>query len=107
MKLGRDNDTVEKVKHKPKFPTAPLKCEVWVLNDDYTPQDYVVFALTTAFNKTESEAMEIMLEANSSDDGALVGVYWKDIAYTRLREVKRLNEENGQALQFKIVEHAR
>jgi len=106
MKLGRDNDTVEKVKHKPKFPIAPLKCEVWVLNDDETPTDYVVFALTIAFNKTESEAMEIMLEANSSD-GALVGVYWKDIAYTRLREVKRLNEENGQTLQFKIVEHAR
>lgn len=93
-----------KVRQKPKFPIAPLKCEVWVLNDDDTSAEYVVYVLQKVFRKSMQEAQQITMLAGGSDDGAKVGTYWKDVALTRLRIVEDLNREHDERLQFRVVE---
>lgn len=64
----------------------PLLYKVILLNDDYTPMDFVVDVLQRFFNKTEDEAQLIMLKVHIEGQG-ICGLYPKDIAATKVGQV--------------------
>ena len=67
-----------KVKQK-----KPKLYKVILLNDDYTPMEYVVGLLRDVFKKSESEAVNIMLMVHKKGSG-VCGVFTKEIAETKV-----------------------
>lgn len=86
---------VAEPKTKPKRP--PLY-QVILLNDDYTPMDFVVFILKDVFHKPHEEALSIMLEVHHQGSG-VCGVYTRDVAETKLEEVVHIAKQNDHPLQ--------
>lgn len=64
----------------------PALYKVILLNDDYTPMEFVVDVLQRFFNKTEDEAQLIMLKVHIEGQG-ICGLYPKDVAATKVAQV--------------------
>ena len=88
-------ETISKEKLKLK---KPRLFKVILLNDDYTPMDFVVSVLETIFSKVPAEAVQIMLKVHNAGYG-LCGVYPKEIAETKLSLVHKRAEEAGYPLR--------
>jgi ATP-dependent Clp protease adaptor protein ClpS len=71
---------------------------VLILNDDYTPMDFVVEVLMTFFRKSEQEAVQIMLSVHHAGAG-LCGVYTHEVAETKVNQVAEAAREHGHPLQ--------
>lgn len=71
----------------------PPLYSVSLLNDDFTTQEFVVQILTSYFNKTDSEAFDIMLSVHSQGKG-LAGIYSHDVAETKVYLVHQAAKEN-------------
>lgn len=100
----RDNDQIGDsphadlvVKTKPKT-QKPSLYKVFILNDDYTPMEFVVEILETIFKKSREEAMRIMLHVHRKGSG-LCGVYTFDIAETKVTQVLQAARASGHPLQ--------
>lgn len=79
--------------------TAPPPLyKVLLLNDDYTPMDFVVAVLQRFFGKDRERAMEIMLKVHTEGMG-ICGVYPKDIANSKVDQVIRFARDNQHPLQ--------
>jgi len=76
------NDTETMTLARPKV-KRPRKYAVMFHNDDYTTQEFVILVLVQYFNKSEEEALKLMLEVHTKNK-AIVGVYTKDIAETKV-----------------------
>ena len=76
----------------------PAKYHVILLNDDYTPMDFVVEVLCKFFNKTSEQATDIMLTIHYNGK-ALCGTYTADIAETKLDNVARFSSEHQHPLK--------
>ena len=76
----------------------PSKYKVYLLNDDYTPMDFVVDILMKIFHKSYEEAEKIMLEVHKKDKG-LCGVYTYEIAETKVSQVIKNARDNGYPLK--------
>jgi ATP-dependent Clp protease adaptor protein ClpS len=63
----------------------PSMYKVYLLNDDYTPMDFVVQILEVIFNKSREDAMRIMLEVHQSGLG-LCGVFTFEVAETKVSQ---------------------
>ena len=85
--------TEEKVKIK-----RPNMYKIVLLNDDYTPREFVVWVLIKVFYKTEHESMRIMLDAHTKGK-SIIGVYTHDVARTKVLQVDKLAEQNGHPLK--------
>ncbi len=81
----------------------PKQYEVYVLNDDVSPMDFVEEVLSEIFKKNKTEAMSIMQHAHNTGK-ALVGVYIRDVASTRVHIAEAVAEDAGFPLKFKIKE---
>jgi ATP-dependent Clp protease adaptor protein ClpS len=68
---------------------APKMFRVFILNDHYTPMDFVVEVLISVFNKTAAEATALMLDIHRKGSGA-VGVFTYDIAMTKINAVHKM-----------------
>lgn len=92
---------------KPKLPAIqlapPKKYGVFLLNDHYTPMDFVVDILQEVFRLPESQAVSIMLEAHHQGKG-LCSVYTRDIAETKQQQVMQLAEAAAHPLMCTIEE---
>ena len=75
----------------------PRMWRVFLHNDDYTTQEFVVWILETIFHKERGEAFEIMMSVHRSGMG-LAGVYTRDVAETKVRTTKQLAEEHEYPL---------
>ena len=75
---------VSKVKEK-----KPKLYKVILLNDDYTPMEYVVKLLREVFRKTENDAINIMLMVHKKGSG-VCGIFTKEIAETKDGEITNL-----------------
>lgn len=89
-------DTAQLERKKPLTP-PPLH-QVWLLNDDYTPMDFVVDVLREFFYKTDEEAEQIMLKVHH-EGRAVCGVYPRDVAETKAMHVNRHARQHGHPLQ--------
>ena len=67
----------------------PPMYQVVVLNDDYTPMDFVVTVLETFFAMTRQKATQVMLHVHTKGVG-VAGVYTHDVAQTKIDKVHRL-----------------
>ncbi|MCX8033839.1 MAG: ATP-dependent Clp protease adapter ClpS [Thermodesulfovibrio sp.] len=76
----------------------PNLYRVYLLNDDYTTMDFVVYILMTIFDKPQIEATSIMLHVHRNGKG-LAGVYTKEIAETKVYQVERLARSHGFPLK--------
>ncbi|WP_423911007.1 ATP-dependent Clp protease adapter ClpS [Candidatus Spongiihabitans sp.] len=85
----------EKSKLKPKKP--PLY-KVLLLNDDYTPMEFVVILLIRFFGMNQEQAERIMIHVHTKGVG-ICGVFPKEIAETKVRIVTDFASENQQPLQ--------
>lgn len=78
--------------------TSPQQWKVLLLNDDYTPMDFVVEILEAVFRKSEAEAVRIMGAVHQVGVG-IAGVYTHEIAETKLLTVEHLAKSQGHPLQ--------
>jgi ATP-dependent Clp protease adaptor protein ClpS len=81
----------------------PSMYKVVLLNDDYTPMDFVVITLQEYFNKSLEEAMQIMLKVHNEGKG-ICGVFSKDIATTKVDLVMAYARQAGHPLQCVMEE---
>ena len=72
--------------------------KVYLLNDDYTPMEFVVQVLEVFFNKTHEEAMRIMLQVHQSGVG-LCGVFTFEVAETKVAQVLSSAQQAQHPLQ--------
>ncbi len=92
-----DSATKTRTESKPVTRTPPLY-KVLLLNDDYTPMDFVVEVLMRFFKKSELEATRIMLQVHHAGVG-VAGVYPFEIAETKVNQVMALASAEGHPLQ--------
>ena len=90
-----DGPVVEEV--KPKL-QRPLLYKVILLNDDFTPMEFVVIVLERFFYKTREEATRIMLHVHQKGIG-ICGLYTREIAETKVRLVLAFAQEHQHPLQ--------
>ena len=76
----------------------PPMYQVVMLNDDYTPMEFVVAVLCRVFGKTSEEAERIMLKVHH-EGRAVCGIYTRDVAATKVEQVMRLANANQHPLQ--------
>ena len=76
----------------------PSMYKVYLLNDDYTPMDFVVQVLEIFFNKSREEATTIMLQVHKSGS-VLCGVYTFEIAETKVAQVMGAARQAQHPLQ--------
>ncbi len=93
-----DTDLKPKTETKKKT-QRPRLYKVILLNDDYTPREFVVVVLKEVFRMSEEEAMHVMMTAHTKDV-CVVAVYTKDVAETKATEATDLGRENGYPLMF-------
>lgn len=79
-------------------PQRPPLYKVLMLNDDFTPMEFVVHVLERIFNKTHAEAIEIMLTVHRRGL-AVVGVFSHEIAETKVAQVMELARRQQHPLQ--------
>ena len=85
------------VKPKPKV-KKPALYKVIMLNDDYTPMEFVVMVLERFFNKTNEEATHIMLHVHQKGVG-VCGVFTYEVAETKVTQVMDLARQHQHPLQ--------
>ncbi len=92
-----DNDYGVLTQARPKT-KRPSRYRVLLLNDDYTPMEFVVEILERIFNKTHQEAVQIMLHVHQNGVG-LCGVYTYEVAETKVAQVLDHAKQNQHPLQ--------
>jgi ATP-dependent Clp protease adaptor protein ClpS len=81
----------------------PSLYKVILLNDDYTPMEFVVIVLQRFFAKNREQATQIMLKVHREGRG-LCGVYPRDIAATKVEQVLAFANEHQHPLQCVMEE---
>ncbi len=90
-------DTGVMLKTRPKT-KKPSMYKVLLLNDDYTPMEFVVHVLERFFSKNRAEATDIMLHVHRRGVG-LCGVFTYELAETKVAQVMDFARANEQPLQ--------
>jgi ATP-dependent Clp protease adaptor protein ClpS len=95
---GRDDaGTAVITKTAPKT-KRPNLYRVLILNDDYTPMEFVILVLETFFNKGREDATQIMLHVHNHGIGEC-GIYTYEIAETKVTQVMDFARKNQHPLQ--------
>lgn len=85
---------------KPETKTQrPKLWKVILLNDDYTPREFVVLVLMAVFRLSESEAYKVMITAHQKGV-CVIAVFTKDVADTKAKEATELGQQQGYPLYF-------
>ena len=97
-KRGDDEPSIGVViKTKPKT-RKPSMYKVLMLNDDYTPMEFVVHILERFFGKTQEEAQQIMLHVHRRGVG-ICGVYTYEVAESKVTQVMDFARQHQHPLQ--------
>ena len=97
---ARESTVLETRKAKAKPP--PL-FKVMLLNDDYTPMEFVVVVLETFFGLSREQATQVMLKVHREGMG-VCGVYPKDVASTKVEQVGSFARQHQHPLQCVMEE---
>ena len=82
---------------RPQVKRPPLY-QVVLLNDDYTPMDFVVVVLQTVFAMSREKATQVMLQVHREGMG-VCGVYPHDVASTKVQQVSNYARKHQHPLQ--------
>ncbi|ARP77233.1 MULTISPECIES: ATP-dependent Clp protease adapter ClpS [Bordetella] len=94
--LDTQHDVV--VEKQPARTAPPPMYQVVLLNDDYTPMEFVVKVLQKFFGKNNEDATRIMLQVHHEGRG-VCGVYPRDLAATRIAQVSQYARARQHPLQ--------
>ena len=87
-----------RIKTKPKIQRPPL-WKVILLNDDFTPREFVVQVLKAVFRLNESQAFRVMITAHQKG-ACVIAVYTQDVADTKAKEATEMGRAKGYPLYF-------
>lgn len=93
-----DNQTRPRVKTRTKTKRPHLH-KVILVNDDFTPREFVVKVLRAVFRMTDDEAYQVMITAHQLG-ACVVAVFTKDLAETKATEATDLGRSAGHPLMF-------
>jgi len=96
----KDYSVLEAKKAKVKLP--PMY-KVLLLNDDYTPMEFVVLVLQKFFGMTRERATQVMLKVHREGMG-VCGVYPRDVASTKVQQVAAYARKHQHPLQCVMEE---
>jgi len=96
----KDDSVLEAKKAKVKLP--PMY-KVLLLNDDYTPMEFVVLVLQKFFGMTRERATQVMLKVHREGMG-VCGVYPRDVASTKVQQVAGYARKHQHPLQCVMEE---
>jgi len=96
----KDDSVLEAKKAKLKLP--PMY-KVLLLNDDYTPMEFVVLVLQKFFGMTRERATQVMLKVHREGMG-VCGVYPRDVASTKVQQVAAYARKHQHPLQCVMEE---
>ena len=96
----KDDSVLEAKKAKVKLP--PMY-QVLLLNDDYTPMEFVVLVLQKLFGMTRERATQVMLKVHREGMG-ICGVYPRDVALTKVQQVAGYARKHQHPLQCVMEE---
>jgi ATP-dependent Clp protease adaptor protein ClpS len=85
-------------KTKPETQRPPL-WKVILLNDDFTPREFVVQVLKAVFRMNEAQAYRVMMTAHQKG-ACVIAVYTKDVADTKAKEATEMGKAKGYPLYF-------
>ena len=94
--------TVVKPRTKTKTETKTERPKLWkviLLNDDYTPREFVVEVLKAVFRMNETQAYNVMMTAHQKG-ACVIAVFTKDVADTKAKEATELGKSKGYPLYF-------
>lgn len=94
---NQHSSTAEKTKVK-----KPPLYAVLLMNDDYTPMEFVVDVIQRFFGKNEEEATQIMLQVHEKGHG-VCGVFTREVAETKAARVVQYAQEHQHPLQTRIA----
>ena len=97
----RDDTVLEAKRSKTK---PPPMFKVMILNDDYTPMEFVVLVLQKFFALNREKATQIMLKVHREGMG-VCGVYSKDVAATKVDQVRSYAKQHQHPLQCMMEEN--
>lgn len=92
---GTEIGTATKTRAKPK---KPSQYKVLLLNDDYTPMEFVVIVLKRFFRMDIDEATQVMLHVHQKGVG-VCGIYPYEVAETKVNQVMDFAKQNQHPLQ--------
>lgn len=95
-----DGGTVALQEEKPKLKRPPLY-KVVLLNDDYTPMEFVVDVLERFFSMDKEQATRVMLTVHTQGKG-VCGIFSRDVAETKAAQVNQYSRENEHPLLCEI-----
>ena len=98
--FDQDNEQGLALETRTKTKRPPLY-KVLLLNDDYTPMEFVVEMLQTYFSKSQEQATEIMLHIHKKGLG-VCGLYTFEIAESKAAQVLDKARKNQHPLQIKL-----
>lgn len=96
-KLTQQNDGLVVQEARPQLKKPPLY-KVILLNDDYTPMEFVVRVLERFFHKNREEATQIMLHVHQKGMG-ICGLFTREVAETKVQQVMLYAAQNQHPLQ--------
>lgn len=98
---NQDNESGLAVQEaKPKL-KRPSLYKVVLINDDFTPMDFVVEILTDFFNMNEEKATQVMLQVHTQGIG-VCGIFSKDVAETKVYIVNEYSREHHHPLMCEM-----
>jgi ATP-dependent Clp protease adaptor protein ClpS len=98
----RDDDGLALEEAKPKL-KEPSLYKVFLLNDDYTPMEFVVSLLEKLFGMDREKATRVMLQVHSQGKG-ICGVYTYEIAETKVAQVSEYAQHHQHPLMCSMEE---
>lgn len=101
--MNSQNNPTPVLEEQEQLTTAPPMYKVFLLNDDYTPMEFVVIVLQKFFGKNREQATTIMLKVHREGRG-VCGVYPKDIASTKVELVSSFAQQHLHPLQCVMEE---
>jgi ATP-dependent Clp protease adaptor protein ClpS len=99
---GIDDLDIAVQEAKPKLKRPPLY-RVVLINDDYTPMEFVVEVLETVFGMERNKATRVMLEVHTKGKG-ICGVYSYEIAETKVAQVTSIAQQQQHPLLCSMEE---
>ena len=100
MAQFKDDTILEAQRSKLK---PPPMFKVMLLNDDYTPMEFVVVVLQKFFGMTRERATQVMLKVHREGIG-VCGVYPRDVASTKVEQVSSYSRQHQHPLQCVMEE---